>query len=95
MLGIIITIFSTDLRPSQTAVQFGLRIDVNEADYDNLATLRTTDVVEFQSIFAVFDGLTIGAHAVQMYAKTNSRSSSGVVIDPCGYYAKIISKETY
>jgi len=61
----------------------------------NEAAINSTSLVEFIGIFAVFQGLAAGNHTVSVWVRTNSGTSTGVLLDPGGYGGRIIAKETF
>ena len=78
-----------------TRVQFEIRIGGNVATFDNKGVIQGSGSSEFISMLAVFEGLTVGAHTVQVYTRSDVGTFSGVVIDPGGWGGRMISKETF
>tara|TARA_B100000809_G_scaffold56957_1_gene53021 strand:+ start:627 stop:4328 length:3702 start_codon:yes stop_codon:yes gene_type:complete len=76
-------------------VLFEVRIDGVTANFDNQGAIKTTGTEEFISMFAVFEGLTVGAHVIQVYTRTFVATSAGIVFDPTGWGGRMISKETF
>ncbi len=72
-----------------------LRVDGVAGDVGNRGSVRVSGSSEFQSLFSAFEGLSAGSHTVQVYAKTNSGTSAGFLLDSGGWGGKIIVKETY
>jgi hypothetical protein len=80
---------------SANGVRFQVRIDdVTLPDFDNMASIRSANTSEFQTIFAVFENVSAGAHTVSIWAQTapTSGSADGVLVDPGGWGGKIIVK---
>ncbi|MGB0369016.1 MAG: hypothetical protein ACPGD8_06395 [Flavobacteriales bacterium] len=75
-------------------IRLQLRIDGAEGDYSSLGSITTSNLSAFTSSFAVFEGLSAGSHTVQMYVQTNAGTSTGVLLDPGGWRARIVAKET-
>jgi len=77
-------------------VQFRVRIDdVTLPDYDNMASITAlySGTTDFQSIFAVFENVSSGAHTVSIWAKAAPSGTAGTVgVDPGGWGGKIIVK---
>lgn len=79
-----------------SGVMFQVRIDNNAPDWDGEAAITTSNATDFVSIFAVFDGLPAGSHTLSVWARSGpSGTSNGVVLDPGGWGARIVVKETY
>ncbi len=76
-------------------IQFEIRIDDDILpDFENNGSIRTTNTTEFQSIYAVFQGLAAGSHTVSLWALTpNGGTSTSVGVDPGGWGGTIIVKE--
>ena len=81
---------------SVLGVSFIIRIDGIDATFDNKGAINTTNTMDFISMFAVFQGLSIGSHSIQIYAKSDiGGTSSNVRIDPGNWGGAIIAKETF
>lgn len=79
-----------------TGIQFRVRIDGNIVyDIGNDGSIRSSNTDEFLSLIGVFENLSAGSHTVSIWARTNSGSSSGVLVDPGGWGGRIIVKETW
>jgi len=78
-----------------SSVKFEIRIDNVATNMANEAAINSTSLVEFIGIFAVFQGLAAGNHTVSVWVRTNSGTSTGVLLDPGGYGGRIIAKETF
>ncbi|MCP4709743.1 MAG: hypothetical protein GY869_14060 [Planctomycetes bacterium] len=78
-----------------TGVMFEIRIDDNSTTLDNKGSIIVSNSQEFNSLIAVFQGLSAGNHTVSIWAKTNSGTSNGIIIDPGGYGGKILVKEVW
>jgi hypothetical protein len=77
-----------------TWIEFQVRIDDTPTTLvDNLGSIVNTDTSEFQSILAVFEGLAAGQHTVSLWAKTDTGTSTGVIVDEGGFGGAIIVKE--
>ncbi len=76
-------------------IAFQIRIDDDILpDFENNGSIRTPDTTEFQSIYAVFQGLAAGSHTVSLWARAPIvGSSTGVGVDPGGWGGTIIVKE--
>ena len=78
---------------SGTGVKFQVRIDgVTTPDYDNNASIRADVLVDFESIFAVFENVSAGSHTVSIWAYAAGGSATGVLVDPGCWGGKIIVK---
>ena len=80
---------------SCSAVKFEIRIDGSTGNHDTKAVIRSSSTEMFLSMFAVFEGLSAGTYSVQIFTKTNTGSSFGVLLDPGGYGGRLIAKETF
>jgi hypothetical protein len=79
-----------------TGIAFWVMIDGTiDPTFDNHGSIRATNTSEFQSIYAVFQGLPAGPHTVSLWAHTNGGSTSGVGADPGGWSGAIIVKESH
>jgi len=78
-----------------TGIKFEIRIDDNSATFDNKGSIRTSDAEEFLSIIAVFQSLSAGNHTVSVWARTNTGTSNGVLLDPGGWSGAILVKEVW
>ena len=75
-------------------IVFQIRVDDDILpDFGNNGSIRTPDTTEFQSIYAVFQGLAAGPHTVSLWALAPVGSSTGVGVDPGGWGGTIIVKE--
>lgn len=84
---------------SVNGVGFEIRIDGASTINHNRGAINTTNTLDFVSMFAVFQGLSVGSHTIQIYAYTSSfgdaGTSSNVIIDPGNWQGAIIAKETF
>jgi len=79
-----------------SAVYFEIRIDGNPATFGGTATIRgVTSTEEFISCHGVFTGLAAGPHVISIYARTDSGTSTNVLLDLGGYEGSIIAKESW
>jgi hypothetical protein len=78
-----------------TGVVFEVRIDGATATYDNKAAINVSGGTEFIGVFAVFQGLATGSHSVEVWARTNTGTSSAVLLDSGGWGGRLIVKETF
>ncbi|WP_179334647.1 hypothetical protein [Winogradskyella costae] len=82
--------------PSVNGINFKIRIDGIETTLDNIGSIIDSNTIDFLSIFAVFEGLSVGSHTIQVYASTAPfGTSSNVGLDPGGWNGAIIAKETF
>ncbi|MBF8150864.1 hypothetical protein ITJ86_13205 [Winogradskyella sp. F6397] len=82
--------------PSVNGINFKIRIDGIETTLDNIGSIIDSNTIDFLSIFAVFEGLSVGSHTIQVYASTSPfGTSSNVGLDPGGWNGAIIAKETF
>ena len=78
-----------------SGVRLELRVDGTAGDFGNDGSIRVSDTQEFMSLLSVFENLPAGNHTVQVYAQTNTGTSTGFSFDPGGWGGKIIVKETH
>ncbi|GAA4110212.1 hypothetical protein GCM10022393_07170 [Aquimarina addita] len=78
-----------------SGISFEIRLDGNLGSLLNNGAIGISNAEEFISVFDVFENVDIGDHTVQIYARTNTGTSSGIVLDPGGWNGKIIVKETF
>jgi len=88
--------FSGGIFTGSNGIQFQVRIDDTiSPNFGNDGAILTSNTADFLSIYAVFQNLTTGPHAVSLWAKTNAGSSSSVMVDPGGWGGKIVVKESW
>ncbi len=77
-----------------TGVQLGVRIDDTILpNFKNMGSVNSTNTGVFQSIYAVFQGLSAGPHTVSLWARTNGGTSQCVLVDSGGWGGTIVVKE--
>ncbi len=85
------------LSGSATGVRFVLRVDSTVSPVFVPGSVNSTNTTLHISSASWFDSLPVGNHTAQMYVQTlggtGAKSSSGVLLDPGGWGAKIIIKE--
>jgi hypothetical protein len=71
--------------------------DVASALAQTQGAITTSGVTDFLSFFAVFPGLAAGSHTVSLWATTfiAGTSSTGVLVDPGGFFGGIVVKELF
>ncbi len=77
------------------AVTFEVRVDNIASSVANVAAITASNVIQFVSIFAVFQSLAAGPHTVSVWVSANAGTSTGVVLDIGGWGGRIIVKETF
>jgi hypothetical protein len=77
------------------SVSYQVRIDNNPATMTNEPLITTTNVVEFISVYAVFQGLAAGTHVVSVFVRTGGQTASGIALDLGNAGGRIIVKETF
>ncbi len=83
-------------RTNSNGVYFQIRIDGVAANIDSWGSVTEDGKKVFISATAIFENLSAGAHTIQVYARAaNGGSATGVVLDPGGWGARIIAKETF
>lgn len=78
-----------------SGIRLQLRVDGVVGDFATDGSIRASDTQEFISMFSVFENLPAGSYTVQVYAQTNSGTSTGFSFDPGGWGGRIIVKETH
>jgi hypothetical protein len=78
-----------------TNISYELRIDGNPTTITTQHYIFTNNSTEYIDLKAVFQGLSVGAHTVSIWAKTNAGSTNPIYVDPGGWGGKIILKEVY
>lgn len=77
-------------------VSFTLRINGTGGQLQSIASITTSNTVDFLSIFEVFPDLAAGSYELQVYASARpSGSSTGVLLDPGGWGGQLIAKEIF
>jgi hypothetical protein len=79
-------------------VIFQARVDDAQANVvQTQGAIATSSTVDFLSFMAVFSGLSAGSHTVSLWGTTFSAgtSSTGVLVDPGGFFGGLIVKETF
>ena len=86
--------FGTGAFSGATGIIFQIRINGLQSGLGVYSTILGSNKSEFLSFFDAFQDLPAGNHTIQIFARTNSGTSTNVYVDPGGWGGRIIAKET-
>jgi hypothetical protein len=78
-----------------TSIRYQLRIDGSESIINVTHVIFSSATIEYITLKSVFLNLSKGIHEVEVWAQTNSGTSSAVSMDPGGWGGSIFVKEEF
>ncbi len=79
-----------------SGIQFQIEVDgvpASPVGAGGVGVIFTSGAAQYLSLYAVFQGLSAGAHTVELWARSNAGTSAGVYVDSGCWGGTIIVKE--
>lgn len=78
-----------------TGAVFQVRVNGLQGDFFSQGAITTSGVIDFLSFKSIYSALPAGTYSIQVYARTFTGGSTGVLLDPGGWGGSILVKEEF